>query len=329
MALPDAPAQLSHSMIMAEFGHSANTEWKISSDGAAYINFTVGNIIKESDFYSKSAQSVEQNQTGDPQYVGIAVPDPAASGLAFFDRTSTSTLRVIHENNSSVDVGTPNNAAGRTRTIVFATLTNLQTTSQGYITGLRARFQQNSGANSALGEVVMNEVPNPNWSRELTYNALQIWYFDTNTDDMRRMNRLRATFNRDGFNMSGVCMGGASYFGIDTSAITHTGSHNASNAACQANFTQTLDTSAQKEGVCYFAAYWQNNEVLTNIPTGFGGSGVAFATTLYNDASQPGRAFATVGTPDGPTQNITCSPGASRVGSVNQGGQSIAYFPAL
>lgn len=59
MVLPDAPAQLSHSMIMAEFGHPANTEWKISADGAAYINFTVGSIIKESDFYSKSAEVIQ------------------------------------------------------------------------------------------------------------------------------------------------------------------------------------------------------------------------------------------------------------------------------
>lgn len=54
MTLPVAPSQISHSDIMAEFGHPANTQWKLSADGAAYINFNVGDIIKESDFYGKS-----------------------------------------------------------------------------------------------------------------------------------------------------------------------------------------------------------------------------------------------------------------------------------
>lgn len=55
MTLPVAPAQITHNMIIAEFGvHTTNSEWSLSGDGAAYINFAVGSIIKESDFYGKS-----------------------------------------------------------------------------------------------------------------------------------------------------------------------------------------------------------------------------------------------------------------------------------
>lgn len=58
MALPLAPAQITHNMIIAEFGvHTTGTEWKISADGASYINFTVGSIIKESDFYGRSGET--------------------------------------------------------------------------------------------------------------------------------------------------------------------------------------------------------------------------------------------------------------------------------
>lgn len=55
MPLPVAPSQITHSDIMAEFGATANTEWKLSADGAAYINFAPSTIIKESDFYGASA----------------------------------------------------------------------------------------------------------------------------------------------------------------------------------------------------------------------------------------------------------------------------------
>ena len=58
MTLQLAPDQISHSDIMAEWSHPANTEWKISADGAAYISFAVGSIIKESDFYGQSAVSM-------------------------------------------------------------------------------------------------------------------------------------------------------------------------------------------------------------------------------------------------------------------------------
>lgn len=72
MTLPVAPAQLSHSLIMAEWSHPANTEWKISADGAGYINFTVGSIIKESDFYGKSAQNAYSDMVAVSPWRGIS-----------------------------------------------------------------------------------------------------------------------------------------------------------------------------------------------------------------------------------------------------------------
>lgn len=54
MALP-ASGQLGANLIMAEFGFPASTQWAMSTDGAAWINFAVGSQIAQSDFYNASA----------------------------------------------------------------------------------------------------------------------------------------------------------------------------------------------------------------------------------------------------------------------------------
>lgn len=54
MALPTS-GQLGANLIMAEFGFPASTEWAMSTDGAAWISFTVGSQIAQSDFYGASA----------------------------------------------------------------------------------------------------------------------------------------------------------------------------------------------------------------------------------------------------------------------------------
>lgn len=55
MTLPVAPAQITHSDIMAEFGVTASTQWSLSADGAPLISFPANSQIAESDFYGKSA----------------------------------------------------------------------------------------------------------------------------------------------------------------------------------------------------------------------------------------------------------------------------------
>ena len=54
MALPTS-GTLGANLIMAEFGFPASTTWRMSTDGAAWISFTVGSQIAQSDFYGASA----------------------------------------------------------------------------------------------------------------------------------------------------------------------------------------------------------------------------------------------------------------------------------
>lgn len=57
--------KISHTDIMAEFGHAANTKWNLSADGGPYINFPSGQPkVKESDFYGK-ASSPQFDAVGD------------------------------------------------------------------------------------------------------------------------------------------------------------------------------------------------------------------------------------------------------------------------
>ena len=56
MAL-QASGQITATDIMAEWSYPASTQWKVSADGAGFISFTVGSIIKYSDFYNGSAAS--------------------------------------------------------------------------------------------------------------------------------------------------------------------------------------------------------------------------------------------------------------------------------
>ena len=58
---------------MGEFGYPANTQWAMSTDGAAWINFTVGSQIAQSDFYLASAGLT-------PPFVWRTADNPVAFG---------------------------------------------------------------------------------------------------------------------------------------------------------------------------------------------------------------------------------------------------------
>jgi hypothetical protein len=57
---------IKHSQIMAEFEKTG--KFALSADGAALIDKTTGQIIKESDFYGASARASDEGGFGDPAY---------------------------------------------------------------------------------------------------------------------------------------------------------------------------------------------------------------------------------------------------------------------
>lgn len=176
MALPEAPDTITHSLIMAEFGHAANTQWKISSDGAAYINFTVGSIIKESDFYGASASSF------DPAYApGNGVEIVTHNGVS----SSTSSY------------GTANNPLGQipfligggdgnNRTVAFATQYN-----GGFGPGQIKDLQVQTNASGSTWHTMTGTSPSTNvynnvqhwWSSDLPTTATQITNVRTRTSN--------------------------------------------------------------------------------------------------------------------------------------------------
>ena len=337
MALPDAPAQISHSMIMAEFGHPTGTEWKLSSNGAAYINFTVGSIIKESNFYGASAQELEViDNSSLPLRVGWRQDNPSISSFQpMVDRTG-----------QPQGVAVPGDGSAG-RTLVLQTHINAQNSPLARITELQVQFntsatritmiptanQNYEGTTGSVGFEAGGE--NPDYS----YNQQETWF--TQSAPANATSFFVSYYKSNGAAIGSHDAGGQfapiSAYGIQSGLTTsdtrgsgiQVGIGNSPHTAL-AQRNRPLETPG--EGLVTVIYYFESSAGTpapgwTSGFTGYPSSGDAFVQrhTSEGGSTTQGQYYA-VGTPTSNNSIIQYS--HTLINSQQNGGMHIAWFPA-
>ena len=211
MPLPDAPAKISHSMIMAEFGHPVNTQWSMSADGAAYINFTVGSIIKESDFYSASGSS------GGSQ-LEVAT-DTGSRMMSPWLQETPADSAVMYPNARLYVAGDGRNG----RTVIFQTQWNGNFTSRGHITQLKVTFNTSADPvtmqmtadqnhNGTVGSPLTAGGSNPDYS----YNQMQTWFTQDAPSNATSMNLIEYQESDKNTQSGGTCIAPICAYGVQS-----------------------------------------------------------------------------------------------------------------